>query len=206
MSTLNIHEQSVKQVALANRIVVTKSDLVDLQDELQERLRLLNPSAEILDAGDIDPGALFHLVSEETSEQQWMTSPADFPHSHGIELGSHTHDSRIKRFSVIKDDPWDFETLKLFLDALATNAGPSLLRVKGIINLSESPERPAVVHGAQQLVHSLAWLNKWPSDDRRTRIVFITLDWDAQAVNELISDIERMSRRTQLARDRARPS
>ncbi len=182
VSTLNLHEQSVKQVALANRIVVTKSDLIEQQDELKIRLRILNPSAEILDSSALNVGELFQLVCEETSEKQWVVAPAESLEVHGKEISSHIHDSRINRFSIIKDDPWDFETLKLFLDALATNAGPSLLRVKGIINLKESPDRPAVVHGAQQLMHNLAWLDRWPSEDRRTRIVFITMDLEAHEV------------------------
>ena len=74
--------------------------------------------------------------------------------------------------------------------------------VKGIIHMQDSPDRPAVIHGAQQLVHSLAWLDRWPSEDRRTRIVFITLDQGAEEIGELVEDIERLSQRTRAVRER----
>jgi G3E family GTPase len=77
-----------------------------------------------------------------------------------------------------------------------------MLRVKGIINVKEDPERPVVVHGAQNLVHCLDKLESWPSDDRRTRIVFITLDVRKEEIAELVDDIERLSLRTGMARQR----
>lgn len=92
------------------------------------------------------------------------------------------------------------QTLDLFIQALAQNAGPSLLRVKGIVGIAEMPQRPVVVHGAQRLVHDVRWLDEWPSDDRRTRIVFITLDWQEEDVQRLVKDVERLSRRTRAAR------
>lgn len=203
MNTLDEHEQSLKQVALADRIVITKSDLAPPREELSVRLQQINPGCELLDATDIDAGALLCSVGLTEREREWRAAvPAAT--STGSAGDSHHHDHRIKRFSIVREEPWDMETLKLLIEALTVNAGPALLRVKGIIGLSDSPERPAVVHGAQKLVHTLAWLPAWPSEDRRTRIVFITLDWGEQEVNELIEDIERLSRRTREARLRTR--
>jgi G3E family GTPase len=78
-----------------------------------------------------------------------------------------------------------------------------MLRVKGIIAIEEDPSRPAVVHGAQNLVHQLQWLPEWPSADHRTRLVFITRDVPADEINAIIDAIERLSNRTRLARQRA---
>lgn len=208
MDTLDAHEQSVKQVALADRIVITKSDLQVEQRELCERLTGLNPGCELLRAAEVDAGALLRPLQQARDGSEWRIVPGGA--AGGAVVGAnrqrrheHEHDRRIKRFSVVRDEPWDLETLKLLIEALTVNAGLSLLRVKGIIHVSESPDRPAVVHGAQKLVHSLAWLPDWPSEDRRSRIVFITLDWDEQEVCELIEDIERLSSRTRDARQRA---
>jgi G3E family GTPase len=204
MSTLDTHEQSLKQVALADRIIITKSDLEKKQDDLKARLRQINPGCELLDSSEIDAGASLCDVGLTEHEREWrVLVPAALSMAFRPSQHQHRHDERINRFSIIRDEPWDMETLKLLMDALVVNAGPSLLRVKGIIGLAESPERPVVVHGAQKLVHTLARLPAWPSDDRRTRIVFITLDWGAQEVGELIADIERLSRRTREVRQRA---
>lgn len=201
--TLDTHEQSVKQVALADRIVVTKSDL-HADDGLLERLKRLNPASEVVDVHEADPAALIRASRGSGFEPGWRPA-APAPHRPGLrgQDARSRHDERIGRFSIVRDEPWDLDMLRLFLDALAANAGPALLRVKGIINVEDSPDRPAVIHGAQQLVHSLTWLDRWPGEDRRTRIVFITMDQAAGDIEELVADIERLSRRTRAARERA---
>lgn len=203
LETLDAHEQSVRQIALADRIVVTKTDLTRGADELLPRLRFLNPSAQIVEAVDANPGGLFELAIP-ASDGDWADEGASTGVFPAPVHSFHGHVSRINRFAIVRDEPWDRETFQLFLDALAANAGPALLRVKGIVALRDSPGRPAVVHGAQQLVHGVTWLDAWPSDDRRTRIVFITFDWTAGQIQELTEDIERLSSRTRAARDKAR--
>ncbi len=74
----------------------------------------------------------------------------------------------------MREEPIRAVTLALFLETLAEHCGSDLLRLKGILNIAESPDRPAVMHGVQHVFHPLAWLERWPSDDRRSRIVFIT--------------------------------
>ncbi|HJV85400.1 MAG TPA: GTP-binding protein [Noviherbaspirillum sp.] len=197
LHTLDNHEQSQKQIALASHIIITKADIQEPCVEFLARLQALNPVAVITDARSADVEALFRGAPEEWSDRSLGISLAD---TAAGAHASHRHNAHIKRFSVVRDHPWSLEMLRLFLDALATNAGPSLLRVKGIIHVQESPQYPAVVHGAQQLMHSLAWLSKWPSDDRRTRIVFITVNHDANEMRELIEYVERLSSRTRLVR------
>lgn len=200
MHTLDTHEQSLKQIALASTIIMTKADMQEPSPALLARLQSLNPDADIADARSTDVEALFRGAPEQWTDRSLGISLAD---TAARVHATHRHNARIKRFSVTRDQPWSLQMLRLFLDALSTNAGPSLLRVKGIINVQESPQSPAVLHGAQQLMHSLAWLSKWPSEDRRTRIVFITMDQEADDILELIDYVERLASRTQLAREQA---
>lgn len=202
--TLDAHPQSVKQAALADRIIVTKSDLQADNEELIERLKRLNPEAEVVDAHAGDASALIR-VSRASSFEPQSRPAGEVPWRTGLRGRSirPVHDTRIGRFSIVRDEPWDLDTLGLLLDALTANAGPALLRVKGLINVKDSPDRPAVIHGAQQLVHSLAWLDGWPSADRRTRIVFITMDQETERIGGLVEDVERLSQRTRAAREKA---
>ena len=86
--------------------------------------------------------------------------------------------------------------LRMFLEGLTREAGPNLLRVKGIVHVTERPDRPAVIQGAQQIFHSLDWLAGWPSDDRRTRIVFITRDIEKSYIEDTFDLIERVAERS----------
>jgi G3E family GTPase len=65
--------------------------------------------------------------------------------------------------------------------------GPNLLRLKGIVKLSESPDQPIVIHGVQHVFHPPVTLPAWPDDDRRTRLVFILNDADPQAIRGLFN-------------------
>ena len=84
------------------------------------------------------------------------------------------HDADIKTYAIVREEPIRAVALTLFLEALAEHCGADLLRLKGIVNIAESPDRPAVIHGVQHVFHPPAWLDRWPSDDRSSRIVFIT--------------------------------
>ncbi len=215
-ATLDAHIESVQQIALADRVVITKTDLPDLPgasvQALQDRVRALNPQAQIVLASDSqEAGALLRFTPQQLLSHGWSeASPDEAALAHGQQ---HTHahqhaqhDRRIQRLSIVRDDPWDLRTLELLLDALSQNAGPNMLRVKGIIAIEEEPTRPVVLHGAQNLVHKLEWLAQWPSADRRTRIMFITRDIPAAQVRDIIDAIERLSSRTRQARQRAAPS
>ena len=88
------------------------------------------------------------------------------------------------------DAPLHAVTLTLFLQALAENCGPDLLRVKGIIAIRESPETPAVVHGVQHVFHPIQWLDQWPSEDRSSRLVLIGRRLDVDWLRLLLHTIE----------------
>ena len=86
------------------------------------------------------------------------------------------HDAQISCFAILREEPIRAVTLTLLLEVLAEHCGGDLLRLKGIVNVAESPDRPAVIHGVQHVFHPPAWLERWPSEDRRSRLVFIVRD------------------------------
>jgi len=172
-TTLEREDISQKQVALADRIVLTKLDLNGpAQPVLLRRLTELNAGAPVLsaDRGKIDSQCLFSagLYDPHVSSLDINSWLADGRHSHA------RHDGDIQSYTVVRKEPIGAVTLTLFLETLAEHCGADLLRLKGIVNVAESPNRPAVIHGVQHVFHAPAWLKRWPSDDRSSRIVFIT--------------------------------
>jgi G3E family GTPase len=179
--------EAVKQVALADRLLITKCDLVSNIDALQQRLRRLNPGARIerVMHGEIDPADLFGagLVDPEKkavdvarwlNEQAFASSrePAHHDHAHHGH-DHHGHDAGITSFVLAFDEPLDWMLVSQWLAYLRTARGEDLLRVKGILNL-RGEETPVVIHGVHHVFHPPVALAKWPDDDRRSRIVFIT--------------------------------
>jgi G3E family GTPase len=179
LATLDTHEQSRRQAAVADTIVITKTDVPESQSAaLTARLSKINPGAAVMEviSGAITPTALFgaalhNVGSREADMRAWL---ADETHdATDLNKGHHRHEEDITSFSITRDAPVHAVTLALFLAALAENCGPDLLRMKGIVRISEEPERPAVIHGMQHVYHAPVWLEQWPSEDRRTRMVFI---------------------------------
>jgi G3E family GTPase len=166
---------SQKQVAVADRIVLTKLDLAGpARPVLLRRLEELNAGAPVLvaDHGRIDSllvfnSGLYDPQTKSTDVNAWL---ADETHGH-----SHArHDADIKAHAIVRQGPIQAVALTLFLEALAEHCGNDILRLKGLVNILESPDRPAVIHGVQHVFHAPAWLDRWPSEDRSSRIVFIT--------------------------------
>ena len=225
--TLNEHVESVRQVALADQIFITKLDLVDPakakteEEALTARLRRLNPAAEIssIDARSVDVGAILRSDAlapggESGNVRAWLNAAAyeqrdDHAHAHSHDHDDHAHDHHhlhdrdIASFCFTRDQPIPREALRLLLDALQQNLGPNLLRVKGLINVAEEPDRPAVIQGAQHLLHNLTFLDRWPDADRRSKIVFITQGFDRAEVEDMIGLLDRVATRTAAARARA---
>jgi G3E family GTPase len=174
-ATLDAHPESVKQAALADRIVLTKTDLAD-STALAERLRRLNPAASQLTArhGAVDPGLLFDGSLHDRKVFK------DEPHA----------DSGVTTFCLRRDKPLHAVTLSLFLQVLAEHCGAKLLRLKGLVDVAESPGRPAVIHGVQHVFHPPAWLDGWPDDDRGTRMVVISQGLDAGWLEDLLEVLD----------------
>ncbi|MEO0728862.1 MAG: GTP-binding protein [Pseudomonadota bacterium] len=110
---------------------------------------------------------------------------------HGHDHGDHAHDTNrhndeIRSHVIIVEEPISRMVLELFIGTLKLNAGTRLLRMKGLIALRDDPERPVVVHGVQHLIHPIDQLERWPSDDRRTRIVLIGKHLNVDAFREVL--------------------
>jgi G3E family GTPase len=200
LSTLDQHREAVKQAAVADRLVLTKSDLVDTpergaaKDILIARLHALNPAAPILDAakGEAAPVRLLECglyrpdekipdVTAWLAEEAYAAAHDHHHHHHDVTR----HDDRVRSFSLSADKPIPAAILDLFLELLRSMHGPNLLRMKGIVNIEETPDTPVVIHGVQHVLHPPARLERWPDADRRSRLVFIVRDIEPRIVSEL---------------------
>jgi G3E family GTPase len=203
-TTLDSHVEALKQVAVADRIVLAKTDLIadpDALAALRTRLRDINPSAPFVDAQA--PGAgyaalfdcgLYDPSTKTADVRRWLGEEAEHAHRHhGHDHDDHDghdhhrHDTRIKTFTLVHDRPVPFPTIEMFLDLLRTAHGDKLLRMKGVIELTEDPSRPLVIHGVQTLLHPPVRLPAWPDDVRGTRLVLITLDMPEDYVRRMFS-------------------
>ena len=189
---LDTMQEAVKQAALADRIVVTKSDLADEAQvaALERRLRELNPQAPMKRAvnGEIDLPFLINVGltnarSKLEEVERWMG--ADVPDEHGH---VHRHDASVTSFSLRYAQPFTWSAFSQCMEVLTALRGPDLLRVKGLVNV-EGRKGPLVVQGVQHLFHPPIELADWPSADRSTRLVFITRGIDRPTVENLFSAI-----------------
>ena len=96
------------------------------------------------------------------------------------------------------------DELQFLLDGIAQNLGSGLLRVKGLVNIAEEPGRPALIQGAQHLLHTMTWLDQWPDSDHRTQVVFITQGIPRANLKDVIDLLDRVSSRTFKARAKGR--
>jgi G3E family GTPase len=201
--TLDHHPEAVKQAAVADRLVLTKTDLLDTpdgnarRDALIARLRRLNPAAPILDAaaGEATASALLGCGLYDPSRKiadvgRWLADEA-IAAAHGDDHGHHhqhdvnRHDDRVRAFTLSTERAIPAAMLELFLELLRATHGPNLLRMKAIVQIEETPDRPMVLHGVQHILHPATQLEAWPDGDRRTRMVFIVRDLDPGTVREL---------------------
>jgi len=245
MGQLDEHEESLKQAAVADRVVLTKTDIAEAGavDALKRRLRDLNPGAVHVDAQTdealpvllFDAG-LYNPTTKSLDVQRWLKAEAyeggdhhDDHHDHGHHHHAHDHDhghdhehdhahcdhdhghcdhghdhhhdhghhdhghhhhdvnrhnDKVRSFVLIRDEPLPWEQLIGFFETVAQLQGPNLLRVKGLLNVQES-ERPIVIHGVQHLFHPPVQLDAWPTDDKRTKIVFIVKDLEKATVEAI---------------------
>ncbi len=183
LDTLTRQEEAWRQVAVADLLLITKSDVADnaVLDRLKKRLAAINPTAPRRMAlhGDIEEGDA--LIASAPSLSGRLEALEDWPiddHGHDHHHDVNRHGDHIRALSLTFETPIPGPLLDQWLEALLLLRGPDILRVKGIINLAET-ERPMVIHGVQHRFEAPILLPAWPSADRRTRLVFITRDLDA---------------------------
>ena len=199
-STLDAQVEAVKQAAVADRLLLTKCDVASAEGRraLEERLTALNPGAPLIEVtgGEVDPSLLFNLglydpTTKTVEVQRWLGEDFDEHDDdhdgHGHQLHHHDinrHDDKISSFCITRDTPISWTALSGWLDALTQMRGSDLLRVKAIVAIDERPGQPVVLHGVQHLFHPPVLLPEWPSDDHRTRIVFITRDLPRETIEK----------------------
>lgn len=214
MATLDAHAEAVKQVAVADRIVLTKVDLLsgregeDMLFAIIARLRKLNPAARLLTTHRNEATAerlftmgLFDPAKKTPDVQKWLAAEAyetgekrnrrRHAHHHDHDHHDHDHndasrhDEHIRSFSFSEANAISPQGLELFMELLKSYHGANMLRMKGIVKVSDDPKRPVVLHGVQHVFHPPARLLSWPDGDERTRLVFIVKDIEKTMIEGL---------------------
>ena len=206
LSTLERHGEAVKQVAVADRLVLSKIPMADAAtlQALRIRLEELNPRASVIDgdtpeaaASAILANGLYDPATKIADVDRWLRDEvARDVHGHGHHHhGSHDHHHDVNRhgddirsFSIVHDRPIDPMAIEMFVDLLRSAHGEKLLRMKAVVALSDDPERPLVLHGVQNIFHPPQRLKAWPQGaDRRTRMVLITQNLPEAFVTDLFA-------------------
>ena len=180
--TLDLHEESLKQLALAEKIILSKTDIID-KDEIKSliyRIKEINPVSQIVYSkfGNIPLEEIFGLgaydpYKKSADVKKWLAAEKykDKKHHHHHDVNR--HNENIRAFSMMSENPVNMIAFSFFRDMITAALGANLLRMKGIVNIA-GEERPAVIHGVQHIFHPVHWLETWPDNDRRTKLVFIT--------------------------------
>jgi G3E family GTPase len=190
-ATLDAQEEARRQAAVADRIVVSKTDLAGPETvaALDARLRALNPvapivhavagavaPAEVLASGPWDPAAKAPDVA------RWIGAELHHHHHHHHDHDPNRHGADIRALCLAFDTPLDWEGIAGWLEMLATVRGAALLRMKGVLDLVDE-DRPVAVHGVQGVFHPPRRLPAWTADEpRRSRLVFILRGIDPAAI------------------------
>ena len=215
LSTLGNHPEAIKQVAVADRVLISKVALADAAavEAVKREIAALNPRASVCDIdtpglvgpallanGLYDPGSKIpdvrRWLHEEAHDHHGHDHGHDHHHDHGHGHHHHhghqhahdvtRHDATIRSFSIVHDRPIDPMALEMFIDLLRSAHGEKLLRMKGIVLMANTPERPLVLQGVQSVFHPPERLSAWPDPaDRRTRLVLITRDLPEAFVRDL---------------------
>ena len=233
--TSEAHDESVRQVALADQIRITKLDMVtgdrqnscvadpartpsdqpvsgdrrgrlvgggDRQASFISGFRRGGPASRIPARG-----SMFRPI--RTLRTTMMRMMATITITITITTAASAHSFHlegrgIENFVLTRESPLTRDEAQFLLDGIAQNLGTGLLRVKGLVNIAEEPGRPAVIQGAQHLLHTMTWLDRWPDGDHRSRIIFITQGIPRDSLRDVIDLLDRVSARTFKARDRGR--
>jgi G3E family GTPase len=208
---LGTYLEARKQAAVADRLVISKTDLADRTtiDALRARLQALNPTAEILESEEeaAAPASLLlddvHNEAAKAEEvERWVAAEATHPverhHGHDV----NRHGERIRAFCLTAERPLDWAAFGLWLSMLLNRHGADVLRVKGLLNIT-GIDTPVVIHGVQHTIHKPVHLERWPAGDDRTRLVFIVRDLDPARIERSFRAFNGLGERSTDARRQA---
>ena len=205
-ATLERQAESVKQVAVADNLLMTKTDLTDAETARSPSFRLLdlNPGVEIINVvhGEVDPAQIFGQESEHSdggshNNRRWLdtmrAAMSEWPdrpnrravvaagHDGDASLGSHVHTGDVGTFHLTRQRAVDWDSFSGWLEGLIAIHGEQILRIKGLLNVA-GVDRPVVIHGVQHIFHPPVRLEPWPDRDRQSHIVVIARGLDGAAL------------------------
>lgn len=218
-STLYEHDESARQIALADHIILTKLDMVPAEERSEREAKArgviaeINRAAPVLIADDamLD---LAHLLSWDGHDLQhgaaavsaWLTEDDTekgevCEHRHSDNGHRHRHDHiEIGSLSFVRDAPLPRLALQLLLDGIERNLGSNLLRIKAIVAVEGEEDGPAVIQGAQHLLHNITWLKDWPFPDRKSRFVLIAAGIGSERLRDMVELLDRIATRSAAVR------
>ncbi len=168
-ATFDRYPEAVAQAAVADLLLLTKTDLAPVPDGLLQRLASLNPTAPIVDAGGADAADLL-----------FGGSPRALPRPRPVATATHAHG--ISALSIRLRRPMDRLRFAMAMGGLARDHGDKLLRVKGLVEFSDRPGGPAAIHAVQHTMYPPRWLERWPDADATSRLVFILRDLEPDEI------------------------
>ncbi|MXP62020.1 GTP-binding protein [Roseomonas sp. M0104] len=200
LATLGRQPEAERQIAVADRLLVSKADLAGAAglEALHAALRGLNPGARPMPAGTARAADLLGcapFARRDADLRRWLdaeawSEPSQGHHHHHHEHSPHDpnrHDKRIHAFCLNFDTPLPWDGLGTWLEMLTATRADAVLRVKGILDL-EGQAQPVVIHGVQSVWHAPTLLPAWPEGQpRRSSIVFILRDLPRSVIEEGIA-------------------
>jgi G3E family GTPase len=182
-ATLDRFAEAARQAAVADTLYIAKTDLAPFAAPLAARLDALNPAAErVLGTAASGPATVLFANPAPVKAPDGRVKPG---HDDAAHRAVHSHG--IATFTVILDGPISRFEFARALGGLATERGNDLLRVKGILGFADRPDRPVIVQAAQHAMFTPQWLDDWPDQDHRSRLVFIVHDIAAHEVLDRFS-------------------
>ena len=201
-ATFNAHEEAVKQTAFADKIVLSKTDIADKEivNSLIKRIENINPKVFVIkrDKNSLPVSKLLGLNDYNPQNKDWnvrewldieknkSTNHLHNHHHHKHDVNRHGDD--IETFAMVTSQPVSMTSVNFFLELLMSQMGENILRIKGILNI-KGQSCPAVIHGVQHIFHPLEWLEKWPSEYKQSRLVFITKNIKKDTIDDLFKII-----------------
>ncbi|MFV0383765.1 CobW family GTP-binding protein [Paracoccus sp. (in: a-proteobacteria)] len=193
--SLKRHEEARRQVALADLVLLTKTDLPESQEDMvRKEISVLNAAAPVESVinGNLKPSLLtglghFDLFMKSQTAQDWLRQEA-VPSLKLGNIDASMHLNAIRSVSWVIDEPLSASAFDFWMDLLMARRGGDILRFKGLIHLSDVPY-PFVVHGVQHIFHPPVLLKDWQGDDRRTKLVMIVRDFTDPELQELLTSL-----------------
>ncbi|MFZ2102196.1 MAG: GTP-binding protein [Oricola sp.] len=180
LAAIDGHAEARAQVALADRIVLTKTDIEPASAELVATLAAQNPLVSPVDAQS--PGFVLALDDAALTSADAPAETHDHHHHHH---DVNRHDTAVQAFTLTHDAPIPEATVEMFTDLLRSTMPRELLRMKGIVRTVENPDRPLVIHGVRSVFHPPVRLESWNGRTPETRLVVIARNGSRERIEGL---------------------